>query len=56
MADMQIAVGLGREAGLDDGVAELLRFQIFNNNVADEVRGAGLGRQVRVGFVQFRHR
>ena len=54
MADVQIAVGLGRKAGLDDGVAELLRFQIFNDNVADEVRGARLGRRVRVGFVQFR--
>ena len=50
MADVQVAVGLGRKAGLDDGVAVLLRFQIFNDDVADEVRGARLGRRVRGGF------
>jgi hypothetical protein len=46
MADVQVAVGLGRKAGLDDGIAVLLRLQILNDGIADEVRGARLGGRV----------
>ena len=40
--DVQIAVGLGRKAGLDDRIAELLGLQVLNHSVADEVRRARL--------------
>jgi hypothetical protein len=41
MADVEVAVGLGRESGLDDGVAELSGADVFGDLVAEEVgRGA----------------
>src|ERR1019366_4043074 len=49
MADVQIAVGLGRETGLDLTVV-FFCLQILDDLVADEVRGAGLGRRVRARF------
>jgi hypothetical protein len=45
MADVQVSVGLGRKARLHDNIAELLRAQVFNDDVADEVRRAGLRRR-----------
>ena len=37
VADVQVAVGLGRKAGLDDGVAELLGLEVFDETLADEI-------------------
>src|ERR1035437_7260126 len=50
MADVQVAVGLGGEAGLDPSVV-FLRLQVLDDLVADEVRGVGLGRRVRAASV-----
>ena len=41
--DVQVAVGLGREARLDDRVAVLLGLQVLDDDVADEIGGRGGG-------------
>ena len=43
VADVQVAVGLGRKAGLDRGVAVLFGAHILGDDVAEEVGGAGVG-------------
>ncbi len=42
VANVEVAVWLGREAGLDDGVAELFSLEVVDHRVADEVRRTGL--------------
>jgi hypothetical protein len=44
VADVQVTVGLGRKTGLNYGIAVLLGLEVFDDLVADEVRGARLGR------------
>ena len=41
VADVEVAVGLGRKAGLDDGVAVLFGADILGDDVAEEVGGGG---------------
>ncbi len=43
VADVQVSVGLRRKARLNDGVAVLLRLQILDEHLADEVGGTGGG-------------
>src|ERR1700722_13367391 len=44
VADVEIAVGLGRKAGLDLGVAKFLGAHVFGDDFAEEVGlGAGFG-------------
>ena len=46
VADVQIAVGLGRKAGLH-AAGVLIGLQVVENDVANEVGGARLGRGIR---------
>jgi len=48
VADVEVAVGLGRKAGLDDGVAELFGAHILGDHVAEEVGGSGGGWAFRI--------
>ncbi len=41
VADVEIAVGLGGKAGLDDGVAEFFGADVLGDDVAEEVGGGG---------------
>ena len=50
VADVEVAVGLGRKAGLDDGVAVLFGADIFGDDVAEEV---GMGRCSWVSVLAF---
>ena len=49
MADVEVAVGLGRKARLHDGIAVLLRAHIFGDDVAEEVWKSGCGRAFQIG-------
>jgi hypothetical protein len=40
---VQVAIGLGRESRLDDGVAELLGLHVFNNALAEKIGRCGSG-------------
>jgi hypothetical protein len=40
VADVEVAVGLGRKAGLDDGIAVLFGAYILGDLIAEEVRGS----------------
>ena len=49
MADVEVAVGLGRKARLHDGIAVLLRAHIFGDDVPEEVWKSGCGRAFQIG-------
>ncbi len=49
MADVEVAVGLGRKARLHDGIAVLFGAHIFGDDVAEEVWKSGCGRAFRIG-------
>ncbi len=42
VADVEVAVGLGRKAGLDVGVAVFFGAHVFGDDVAEEVGGSGV--------------
>jgi len=50
---VEVAVGLGGKAGLDDRVAELLRAHVLGDDVAEEAGGASVE---TLSFVAFRIR
>jgi hypothetical protein len=41
VADVEVAVGLGRETGLDDGVAVAFGAEVLGDLLAEEVGGNG---------------
>ncbi len=41
VADVEVAVGLGRKAGLNDCVAVFFGVDVFGDDVAEEIGGAG---------------
>ena len=49
VADVEISIGLGREAGLN-AAAIFIGLQIIQNNVADKVRRPGFGGPAGCGF------
>ena len=50
VTDVEVAVGLGREAGLDDGVAETVSADVFGDLVAEEVGERGSFGGAAFGF------
>ena len=54
VADVEVAVGLGGKAGLDDGVAELFGADVLGDDVVEEVGGGGSVGGVGVGAFRIR--